>query len=509
MQTFLLPLLAASLFLVSLFEEWTPIARPPVSRPPVSRPTGAIGDLVLERRAVTLDDGTEVDVDAGTLLVPERRDRDDSPTISLPFYRVRSTAEAPAPALFLLAGGPGSSWLGRFGEPDSYAEIQRYAETADVVVFDQRGAGGSLPALDCDHGLWALPHDVPFDVEVWGAELATLSRTCRDHWTEQGVDLAGYTTVENAADVHALRRALGYEKISLLGGSYGSHLAFAAMREDPQALFRVVLFGVEGPDHTWDDPGGRLATLERIAAAAEASTALAPAIPKGGLLAALRETIERLEDDPVVVPVRRGDETLDVVVDAELVRIVASFQAGKRRRPSAWPHHVLRLHAGDYSFVAQGALMLRRIGLDRPMHYMMDCASGISTSRQTRYDGDPARALLGDVNMEYRYLCQAWRAPDLGEAFRAPLRCDVPTLIVHGTWDMSTPIENARETAAALKNSQLVEVVGGGHGALYSLYEYWPPAHAKLAAFLRGERVELPKTVTIPPVDYTPFEVPR
>jgi hypothetical protein len=39
-----------------------------------------------------------------------------------------------------------------------------------------------------------------------------------------------------------------------------------------------------------------------------------------------------------------------------------------------------------------------------------------------------------------------WNAAGLGDAFRKNVASDIPTLLVHGTWDTSTPIENALDT---------------------------------------------------------------
>jgi len=40
--------------------------------------------------------------------------------------------------------------------------------------------------------------------------------------------------------------------------------------------------------------------------------------------------------------------------------------------------------------------------------------------------------------------CDVWPFDDLGPAFRAEVISDIPTLIIHGTWDTSTPRERAR-----------------------------------------------------------------
>ncbi|MEM9379316.1 MAG: alpha/beta hydrolase, partial [Planctomycetota bacterium] len=204
---------------------------------------------------------------------------------------------------------------------------------------------------------------------------------------------------------------------------------------------------------------------------------------------------DALEREPVLAGSRRGTE---VVVDAELLRRVAGFQAGRRSRPDVWPTMLLEAARGEWSTVAEGALALRQLRLDRPMHYMMDCSSGISAARRARHASDRARALLGDVNMEYAQVCPAWNAPDLGDAFRATPTCHVPTLVVHGNWDTKTPIENAREVAGALPDATLVEVVRGGHGALYDLYRQWPDGRDAVARFLAGEDVAFPRTVELP-----------
>jgi pimeloyl-ACP methyl ester carboxylesterase len=263
------------------------------------------------------------------------------------------------------------------------------------------------------------------------------------------------------------------------------------MRQFPKAVDRVVLYGVEGPDHTWDDPAGMLATLQRLSDEAEQSPALAGRIPEGGLLMALGRVLARLEAAPQTVTVAKGT----VVVNADLVRRIARRGAGRREKPNLWPEMILALDRGDYTIAANAALENREVRLAPPMHYSMDCASGISDTRRKRYRTDAASSLLGDINFEYESLCNLWPSEDLGRTFRRNVVSSIPTVIFHGTMDMSTPVENAREVAASLRNGQLVEVIGGNHGAIYNLYERWPPMRRMLGEFLSGKNVEFPATV--------------
>lgn len=453
--------------------------------------------FTLSTRSVALANGTAVEVEAGELQVPESRRRPTARRVTIPFYRLRSTARTPASPIFLLAGGPGSSWLDQFKSEENAREVAFYRTIADVVLFDQRGGGHSLPEMTCPETA-ELPVDQPLDSTMLRQRMRALLVQCRDRWQAQGVDLAAYNTVENAADVNDLRLALGYKRISLIGGSYGSHLALQFMRQFPKSVDRVVIYGVEGPDHTWDDPAGALSTLRRLAAEAEHAPELASHVPPGGLLEALQRVITRLEESPQTVTVTRGTETTSVLVDANVARRMARHRAGRRGQPNDWPEMILALDRGDYSSLANGRLDARRLRLPDPMHYSMDCASGISEGRRARLRRDPATRLLGDINFEYEALCDLWPAEDLGDSFRGKIISDIPTLIIHGTLDMSTPIENAREVATSLHNAQLVEVIGGTHGALYNLFERWPPIHDLLAAFLHDKKVRFPRSVVDP-----------
>lgn len=462
---------------------------------------GAAGTLTSSTKLVTARGGREVEVEAGTLLVPESRMRRSDRVISIPYYRLASTSPNPGTPIFLLAGGPGSSWIDQLENVGNFDEVQFYRSISDVVLFDQRGAGHSLPNLRCEEQA-RLPADEPLHMTALVEAIREGAAGCRDRWLAAGTDLSAYNTVENAADVDALREALGYDRMTLIGGSYGSHLALALMRDFAATIDRVVMHGIEGPDHTWDAPAGRLAAFRRHADAVEASGALAGRIPPGGLLEALRTVIARLDAEPVRVLTGDGLNAETVVVDGTIVRLVAGFQAGQRNRPLVWPEFILDLYDGDYTLVAEAALAYRRYPVDEPMHYMMDCSSGITRGREAHYGSGPARDLLGDINWEYSGLCGTWGAPNLGDGFRAPVHSAIPTVIVHGTWDTSTPIENAREVVSTLENGQLLEVITGNHGALYNLYNHWDPIYDLLGAFLGGADVRFPAEVRLP-VEFT------
>jgi len=87
----------------------------------------------------------------------------------------------------------------------------------------------------------------------------------------------------------------------------------------------------------------------------------------------------------------------------------------------------------------------------------------------------------------------------MGDAFRQNFETDIPTLIVHGTWDLSTPYENALELLPYFTNSKFVTVKRGPHGSLNAAMEVSESfANAVWAFATTGDMSALPDEVEIP-----------
>ena len=89
-------------------------------------------------------------------------------------------------------------------------------EKRDVILFDQRGTGYSEPALACPEYRQAVFDMLPKDLTA--AESEALANeavlACRDRLVKEGVNLDAYNSAQNAADIEALRQALGYDQIN-------------------------------------------------------------------------------------------------------------------------------------------------------------------------------------------------------------------------------------------------------------------------------------------------------
>ena len=443
--------------------------------------------------------GERLDYDAGTLFVPEHHARPQQGSrIAIPFERYRARHPSGAAPIFFLAGGPGSSALDRLGEELRRKELLFYSEFADIVYFDQRSAGRSLPVMPCADTV-QLPLDRPSSAAERIAAMRGIATACRGYWKGRRVDLSAYTTPESVEDVVGLAKALGYRKISLIGGSYGSHLGFSLMRLHPEIIDRAMLRGIEGPDDTYDVPSQTLGAISRIAAAAEAAPELAGLIPPGGLIAALRTVEARLDAKPVTVTV----DGKTITLGGDDVRLEIKTGAN---RSGGWPAFVINMYNGDYSELAKRALRDRTIILNGPEYYMMDCASGLSPERKHAILSDPAKELLGDINEDYFATCDIWDAPDLGSEFRSPVHSSIPMLVFEGTWDTSTPQENAIHDTATFTNLIFAHVEGGTHSVTDDLYQSWAPMRETVRKFLEGGKPDLPSTIVLPRVI---FEKPK
>ncbi len=305
-----------------------------------------------------------------------------------------------------------------------------------------------------------------------------------------------------------VRKALGYDKIIVHGGSFGSHWGMAVMRFHPEIVERAILWGMEGPDHTYDMPTPVLNALSRMAASADESPALKGMVPKGGLIEALKTVIARLKQKPVTVTAKdpstgRLEKVTFTARDVREMALGYTASVASRNGMRTWPADVLALHAGDFSKAAASVIQRRHSTVHQTASFfMLDCASGISPMRAAQLRSDPAVEVLGLLGWEYQAGCPVWQI-DLGDQFRQNFATSIPTMIVLGTFDVSTPMENALELAPFFKNSRLVQVIGGSHTSLQDGLDATEDFRKAVVKFARtGDMSDLPTKVTLPEVQW-------
>ena len=461
--------------------------------------TPAPGMIFRYPERIPLQDGGFFNSERGMVFVPINRSDPKSRVIAVEFYRFRAGGERKGPPVFFLHGGPGFRGL-----PDPLRRTgtfeQRwrpYLEIGDVVVVGQRCIGTSKPDTMIE-----ISFEVPMDRAVTEKErTAAIQKACareKAFWEAQGLDLKGLNVVEAAADVNDVRKALGYDKIIIWGGSFGSHWGMTIMRRYPEIVARAILSGIEGPNHTYDHPGHLWKVYERVAAEAEKSPRLKDRIPEGGLVEALKTVIRRVEKENVTVTVTDPNtrRRRRVLITGRRIRSLAQGYSGGLRN---WPADVIRLHEGDYTLAAETLVRReRRKQFLTASYFMLDHGSGITAEREAGMLADPAVKILGNINWWYMATRDVWKS-DLGDEFRKNFECRIPTLIVQGTWDTSTPFENAEELAPFFRNSKFVRVIRGSHGAISDARRVSREFRDGIVKFAKtGDLSGLPDSVEMP-----------
>lgn len=419
--------------------------------------------LEFEPHTFVSADGDTVDVQLGRLGVPETRADPGSRRIELTFVRFPATTDEPGPPIVYLAGGPGGSGIAA-ARSARFPLFMSLRSVADVIALDQRGTGASQPDLGCPASRYAYPPDQP---------------GTRDRW------------------LALERRALEAEKISLLGISYGTHLGLAAIRRHPDRIHRAILAGVEGPDHTFMLPEAQERHLKFLAVAA-AKHPVAAHVPD--LLSTMDSAFSRLAAGPVAValPESDGGAPDSVVVGPFDVQLRTAMALNRRNWDVPRIHH--EMADGDFSFVAGFMRDFRRFQGADGLSLLMECASSASDRRLRKIRTTRERTRLGDArNFPYPEICDVVydRVPGhrLPDAFRVPLRSEVPTLFVSGTHDGVTPFTNALQVAGGFPSGRHLVIQGAEHSD--DLLISSPAIVEGMIEFLRGDTLTRP-VVAIP-----------
>jgi pimeloyl-ACP methyl ester carboxylesterase len=425
--------------------------------------------------------GDTVTADSARITVPESRAKPTGRSIQIAVMRIRSTSATPRSPIVYLAGGPGAAGISG-ARGDLFPTLLALRAVSDVILFDQRGTGQTLPSLVTRRTI-----GVPLNVSSTSPEakqaLLSNSRAAVEEVRSRGIDLTAYNTNENADDIDDIRKALDVPKIVIWGHSYGSHLGFAYIRRHGANVDRAILGGINGPDHRRRFPQDGDVLFHRLDSVVKASPSLRAVMPD--FYGTARRVLDRLAQQPVTVMV----DSQSVVVTKEDVQTVIALQSGEQAFVRRLPALIGQMDAGNFTVVARMVRdVIKNRSLGTVMTYMMDLASGVSEERARKIREQIPGALLGNaINFPFDdpEFQAVWGAPDLGPAFRAPLRSDVSTLFVSGTLDGRTSLGDAEEVRRGFSHNAHIVVSGASHNP----YALTPALRDAMVKFARGETV--------------------
>lgn len=426
------------------------------------------GKLTLEPYSFRTFDGKETPAELGKLWVRENRNGKSNRLIQLAFVRLKSTAAQPGAPIVFLAGGPGVPGIGMGRVPVYFRLFNKLREVSDVILPDQRGLQMSSPDLQCP--VTTVPIDVFESADKWLRNLTETSRSCAEYWRAKGVEVAAYTNDASADDLDDLRQALGAERISLIGHSYGTVLAQAAVRRHGKHLDRVVFASTRGLDDLVALPSVWDTLIKKLSYFASEDTTVNKIVPD--LEALYRRVLDKLERNPVTL----------TVTDAQTKRPV-SIRVGKiglqwlvrnsvtDARNYAWyPALFHTIDQSDYSLLTRYLEPLYHGSQGRsPMANAVDCSVGWSAERLIQARRETTQSLFSNINLTFTAeLCKAVGVSESGSVFQPRLWSTLPTLFVSGTLDTNTPPFQAEEVRWGFPNSTHLIVGNGGHETLPS-----------------------------------------
>ncbi len=411
-------------------------------------------------------------VECGYLTVPEQHARPTGPTIRLAVAIIRSNAPNPPPdPLVMLQGGPGGSTI------DTYAPLLLLGPglptDRDIILFDQRGTLYSEPALTCseflDLTIETLDQILTFEEELQLSKAAALD--CRDRLVAEGVNLSAFDTVENAADIDALRVTLGYEQINLYGVSYGTNLALIAMRNHPQGIRSVILDAVVPPQVNFqlEAPRSQDRAFTVLFETCANDRRCNAAYPK--LEQVFYATVEHLNANPARIRMiePKTGTSYDALLDGDSLESGLFMMLYATEILPALPKIIYDAYNGTYDALSHIlSILILDQTLSHGMYYSVECAqrAEFTLDDLALEDIRPSIAESGEHSARSMLeICDLWNVEPLDPAVNEPVVSDIPTLILSGEFDPITPPEYGDIAAQTLAQSYVYTFPNVGHGA--------------------------------------------
>lgn len=414
---------AAVIILASCGSSEEPAPRP---RPKIDAVAGDFQSAPCLHKALD----TEYAAECGTLIVPENRNEEGSRLIALPVKRIRASGVAPAEPIFYLAGGPGRSNM-------SYSRVEWFHSSHDIVLVGYRGVDGT-EYLSCPEVSEAMRSGLPLMSREGMAVQTAAYAACTDRLTAEGVDLDGYTLLEVVDDVEDARHTLGYDRINLESGSYGTRLAQIYTWRYPDRVHRNAMVAVNPPGRFWWDGAILEEQIHRYSTLCAEDDYCSSRT--NDLAASIRKALDHMPNRWLFFPIDR-----DAVLFATFMGLYSVEGAA--------PTFDLWLAAadGDYSGMAL---------ITSALLFMIpsDFAWGDSASKalSSEYDFDPVVDYAAEVTPNPYLLgspgasmgwaaAPVWPANKIPDEYRAAQSSPIETLMLSGSLDVSTPARNARD----------------------------------------------------------------
>jgi pimeloyl-ACP methyl ester carboxylesterase len=438
-------------------------------------PEGAqAGELVGIEPCNYKSDGEKYAADCGTLVVPENRSKPGSRLIGLPVIRVHALRANPAEPIFWLEGGPGNSNLHVPG-------VKGLIEDHDIVMVGYRGIDGSvvMACPEMARAVKGVGDDSLSEASI--ANFGEAMTQCAKRLEAEGVDLDGYSIPAVVEDLEAARTALGYERLNLLSGSYGTRVAMIYAWMVPDSLQRSAMLAVNPPGHFVWEPGvidAQIANDARLCAQDPECSART-----GDLAEAMRTVSHHMPKRWLLIPIDPGKVrfiTLFMLFHrGTAATVFDAYLAAERGDPSG-----LALLSLAYDFIIPSSVTWGDWAAKGSSDYGLERDWITDMNPPNSILGSPISLLVGGATQR----SGGWPVVPRPDDLQMVQPSDVETLLVSGSSDYSTPAQFAtEELLPALSHGEQVVLSEFGH--LGDVWGLQPEAtrHLLVTFFATGE----------------------
>ncbi|UTW45781.1 alpha/beta fold hydrolase [bacterium SCSIO 12696] len=382
--------------------------------------------------------------------------------IHLAVIPARKSTANKAP-LFMFAGGPGQ------GAIDSFAPLlnrfHQIRQQRDIVLIDQRGTGQSNP-LNCpaQHSQVSEP--------LAPEQLANYVRDCLQQLKG---DPRFYTTSIAISDFEQIRQSLGYDKIHILGVSYGTRVAQTYLKYHPDSISTVILDGVlptelvVGSEHATN----LQQTLNDLFKRCERSNDCNKRFPR--LQAKLQQLVQKTTEAPPTLTVKHpvSGKTTEIQVSKDVLATAIRLLSYAPETQALLPLLISEAaDNNDLGQVATSALMIEgqlQGAISRGMEWSVICSEDYAHAlRQPKSPaGDDPALLLGDVMTQIsEQVCPNWRLGSSPRDFHKAFSSSTPVLLLSGEYDPVTPPKYGEQALQQYANGRHIVAKGQGHSVI-------------------------------------------
>ncbi|MGC2407275.1 MAG: alpha/beta hydrolase [Candidatus Cybelea sp.] len=370
-------------------------------------------------------------------------------------------------AIAYIEGGPGIPALPNapFIADGDDPVLKAFAGTYDIIFVDNRGMGVSNPTR-CNIAPYG--NMAAYFLQIWPGGILS---SCYKRYAKTS-NPSAYNTNNAADDLDDVRTALGYRKLLLYGGSYGSFFSFIYIRRHEDRVKSAVLFGIQ-PPHFESLPGapdGAQVALDDLVAKCAHDENCRSHFPQ--FSANFQAVLGRFRYGPVPMqvlnPKTKRMESVRLSKEVLVDRIRENLYSPDSA--AFLPYIIERAYHRDY--VPLGLMIdvwsqFLAHGQDAGTNLAYRCADLDPFISEAELKAQAARSFTGNLRVRAeRRACAIWKVDPMPAAFNEPVRSGVPILMFEGSDDPVTPPKYAARAMATLPNAKLVLVRGAGHGVV-------------------------------------------